>query len=360
MDNHKLLRLNLLISDAYECFSFPEFLKLAIMKLHEIISYDSGMFFCAISRDCSFFKPYAGGSVERHYEKQSFPDREEYLKQKEEGGAGKEALVYKALDYKQGVVTVASEPRSSFLASQEDFYVACLRIVYKGQFMGEIYLHRSKDRSDFDEEDIFTLRLLQPHISTVFHIIHTVAAVNYLETEGGRMEKKGLCLLDQELTLTGGNATGFEMLKLSTVFGSSVLYHVKETCEDMLPEVAAGQRVQRRPATLKTESGNVSVNTLFYGDGKGQKNGHFVVVMEFEGGNKPISGYKFKFTKREADIIDGIVQGKNNTQLANALSLSENTVKTHIQSIYRKVGASNRTELAYILMMAKDTGSRYP
>jgi len=349
MENQKLLRLNRLINSAYECLSFTEFLKLAIMKLHELVSYDSGMFFCAISRDCSFFKPYTGGKVEQHYQKQQFPDREEYLKQREEEGAGSEAMVYKALDYRQGVVAVGDEPRSGFLAAQEEFHVACVRIVYKGQFLGEIYLHRSKDKPDFDAEDMFILRLLQPHVSTVFHVIHTITAVNYLETDGGRMAKKGLCLLDQELSLIGGNVTGLEMLKISTVFGSSVLYHAKELCEDMLSDPKGGDRVLQRAGTFKTGSGDLLTDVLFHRDVKG--NGQFFLTLEFADGEQVVADYKFKFTKREADIIDGIVQGKNNSQLADALHLSENTIKTHIQSIYRKVGANNRTELAYILMM---------
>lgn len=348
MENQKLLKLNRLISSAYQCFSFTEFLKLAIMQLHELVAYDSGMFFCAISRDCSFFKPYAGGKVEQHYQKERFPEQEAYLKQREEEGAGAEALVYKALDYRQGAVTVASEPRSSFLASQEDFHVACLRIVYQGQFMGEIYLHRSCEKPDFDEEDLFTLRLLQPHISTVFHIIHTVTAISFLESDGGRMTRKGVCLLDQELCLTGGNVAGFEMLKIPTVFGSSVLYHMKELCEDMLSDAKASGKALLRSGVFKTGGGNLLAEVLFYRDGKG---GRFFITLEYEDGEQVLADYKFKFTKREADIIDGMIQGKNNAQLAGSLRLSENTIKTHIRSIYRKVGASNRTELAYILMM---------
>lgn len=352
MDNQKLLKLNRLISAAYECFSFAEFLKLAILKLHELIPYESGMFFCAISRDCSFFKPYAGGNVELHYQKQRFPERETYLQQKEEAGAGGEALVYKALDYKGGSVIVASEPRSAFLASQEDFHIACVRIVYRGQFMGEIYLHRSKDKPDFDGEDMFTLRLLQPHISIVFHIIHTVAAVNALETGGGRLSKKGLLLLDEELSLAGGNAAGYEMLKTTTAFGSSILYHVKELCEDILCGAKGGGPLHRSER-FKTASGSVLVDAVFYRKTNARRDGQFFLSMEYEDGEQAVSDYKFKFTKREADIIDGVIQGKNNAQLADALNVSENTIKTHIRSIYRKAGANNRTELAYILMMSQ-------
>lgn len=351
MENQKLLKLNRLVGGAYECLSFAEFLKLAIMKLHELIPYDSGMFFCGISRDCSFFKPYSGGNVEGHYQKQRFPESADYLKQKEDEGAGDEALVYKALDYRRGAVRVASEPRSGFLTSQEDFHVACVRIVYKGQFMGEIYLHRSKENPDFDDEELFVLRLLQPHISTVFHIIHTVAAVNALETDGGRRARKGLCLLDEELSLTGGNAAGYEMLKTSTVFGSSVLYHVKELCEEMLCGAKGGGRMLHQSERFKTKNGTLLADVVFCRSAGGRKGGQFFLSMEYEDDGQAAADYKFKFTKREADIIDGIVQGKNNAQLAGALNLSENTIKTHIQSIYRKVGAGNRTELVYILMM---------
>ncbi len=233
MDNGQILKLNRLIAGAYECFSFHEFLKLAILRLHELVAYDSGLFFCGISRDCSFFKPYVSGRVEEYYKKRPFPEGEDYLKEKETAGAGSEALVYRALDYSRGEIAVESEPRSGFLAGQDDFCVACVRIVYQGQFLGEIYLHRSREKPDFDAEDMFVLRLLQPHISTVFHIIHTVTAAGCLETEGGQLSRKGLCLLDGDLSLAGGNVMGLEMLRTTTVFGSSVLYHVKELCEDM-------------------------------------------------------------------------------------------------------------------------------
>lgn len=353
MDDKQISRLNRLIAGAYECFSFQKFLKLAILQLHELIAYDSGMFYCAISSDCSFFKPYAAGRVEEHYQKQSFPERKDYLKEKEEDGAGGEALVYKALDYSRGEVLVEAEPRSSFLSSQEDFHVVCARIVYKGQFLGEIYLHRSREKPDFDAADMFVLRLLQPHISTVFHIIHTVTAVNELETDGGRLASKGLCLLDKDLSLVGSNVTGLEMLKTQTVFGSSILYHVKRLCGDMLSEIKETSPMMLRTGNWKTNNGSLLADIIYTREGVGRKKGQFLVTMEFEDGEQAIADYKFKFTKREADIIDGVIQGKNNAQLAETLHMSENTVKTHIRNIYRKVGANNRAELTYILMTSQ-------
>jgi hypothetical protein len=194
----------------------------------------AGCFFCGISRDTSFFKPYTSGTVENYYRKHSLSGRESYLDSAVAAGASQEAYVYKAEEYSRGLIQVAEEPRGSFLADQKDFHVVCVRTVYQGQFLGEIYLHRSKDKPDFDDEEMFVLRLLQPHISTVFNIIHTVTAVKYLETAGEAGSQKGLCLFDGELSLIGGIVSGIEILKNITVFGSSVLYHIKEFCLDLL------------------------------------------------------------------------------------------------------------------------------
>lgn len=303
MDNAKLLKLNTLVNKAYECFSFMEFLKLSILKLHELVMYDSGMFFCAISKDSSFFKPYIGGNIETYYKKQRFAEREQYLNQAESGNAGSEAYVYKSADFLHGVVQVNDEPRSDFLAAQKDFHIACLRIINKGQFLGEIYLHRGKEKPDFDDEDLFMLRLLQPHVSTVF--------------------------------------------------GSSILYHIKELCTVILSDEAtrSSTNVLLNSKLLKTANGDLKMDIFLKNDRKMSKNIQFVIMMEFCDEEQITADYKYKFTSREADIIDGLIQRKNNSQLAKALSLSTNTIKTHIQSIYKKTGANNRTELTYVLML---------
>jgi DNA-binding NarL/FixJ family response regulator len=56
-----------------------------------------------------------------------------------------------------------------------------------------------------------------------------------------------------------------------------------------------------------------------------------------------------KLTKRELEICKYLIQGKNNSEIGKLLYLSEHTVKFHISSIIARLGASNRTEVAYIL-----------
>ena len=49
-------------------------------------------------------------------------------------------------------------------------------------------------------------------------------------------------------------------------------------------------------------------------------------------------------TDRESEILALITQGKSNAEVAQLTYLSPNTVKSYIRSIYRKIGASSRTQ----------------
>ncbi|WP_235510781.1 LuxR C-terminal-related transcriptional regulator [Curtobacterium sp. Leaf261] len=49
-------------------------------------------------------------------------------------------------------------------------------------------------------------------------------------------------------------------------------------------------------------------------------------------------------TDREAEILALITQGKSNAEVAKLTYLSPNTVKTHIRSVYRKIGVESRTQ----------------
>jgi DNA-binding NarL/FixJ family response regulator len=49
---------------------------------------------------------------------------------------------------------------------------------------------------------------------------------------------------------------------------------------------------------------------------------------------------------REKQVVGLVVRGKLNKEIAHELHLTEGTVKEYLNRIFRKVGATNRTELA--------------
>jgi DNA-binding NarL/FixJ family response regulator len=51
-------------------------------------------------------------------------------------------------------------------------------------------------------------------------------------------------------------------------------------------------------------------------------------------------------TPREADVLEHLQTGRSNAEIALALSVSVETVRTHRRNIYRKLGVRTRRELA--------------
>lgn len=52
-------------------------------------------------------------------------------------------------------------------------------------------------------------------------------------------------------------------------------------------------------------------------------------------------------TRREKEIVDLVAKGYTNTQISHDLFISISTVKTHIKSVFEKLGVDNRTMLVH-------------
>ncbi len=86
----------------------------------------------------------------------------------------------------------------------------------------------------------------------------------------------------------------------------------------------------------------------------------FVPVDFIVGGEAPASTHAPAGTpdmagpdlsKRELQVLTALCTGHTNKQIARDVGLSEATVKLHVKTLYRRLGASNRTQAA---MMARN------
>ncbi|HUA36189.1 MAG TPA: response regulator transcription factor [Candidatus Binataceae bacterium] len=54
-----------------------------------------------------------------------------------------------------------------------------------------------------------------------------------------------------------------------------------------------------------------------------------------------------RLTIRESEIVRFVAMGMRNAEVAEALSVSENTVKTHLTNVFQKLGIRDRMELTH-------------
>ncbi|QYZ69229.1 response regulator [Neotabrizicola shimadae] len=60
-----------------------------------------------------------------------------------------------------------------------------------------------------------------------------------------------------------------------------------------------------------------------------------------------------QLTERETEVLRFLCEGLANKEIARRIDLQEVTVKLHVKTLYRKIGARNRTHAA---MLAKEAG----
>jgi DNA-binding NarL/FixJ family response regulator len=66
------------------------------------------------------------------------------------------------------------------------------------------------------------------------------------------------------------------------------------------------------------------------------------LMLRREAGGRELSGY---LTRRELEVVHLVAAGLRNREIAEQLMVSEGTVKTHLHSIYMKLGIDSRMQL---------------
>jgi DNA-binding NarL/FixJ family response regulator len=61
-------------------------------------------------------------------------------------------------------------------------------------------------------------------------------------------------------------------------------------------------------------------------------------------------GRSFGLSERESETLVLLAQGLRNAQIAGALYVSEDTVKTHLKRAYRKLGVANRAQATSVVL----------
>ncbi|ETX28231.1 response regulator [Roseivivax isoporae] len=67
----------------------------------------------------------------------------------------------------------------------------------------------------------------------------------------------------------------------------------------------------------------------------------------------PACGIAAQLSNRERQVLDGLSRGASNKEIARELDLQEVTIKLHVKTLCRKLGARNRT---HAVMIARDAG----
>jgi DNA-binding CsgD family transcriptional regulator len=64
---------------------------------------------------------------------------------------------------------------------------------------------------------------------------------------------------------------------------------------------------------------------------------------------------KYDLSGRQADVIEVLLRGKTDKEIAATLDIAPNTVQTHLKNVYRKTGARGRFALMALVGLVRDS-----
>ena len=79
------------------------------------------------------------------------------------------------------------------------------------------------------------------------------------------------------------------------------------------------------------------------------EDGHYAVGVRAQGLELPAIAAHYRLTRREIEVVEGVLRGHSNQTIADLLGVTQYTVKKHLTRVFDKVGVDSRTQLMSLI-----------
>ena len=340
-------KFNDLLQSMYLATDIGEFRESVLQGLRGIVPFESAVFF--LTDDVIFLEPYSVDLDDRTFK--AYKERYEVLDKYKAAVFSLPFIppVDRSSDYLNYGEWQKNEHRADFLLRQDIFNLACVQVFAGDSMAGMISLHRNRKQPDFSDKEMQTLLLLSSHLNRAFS---KHAHLGQLDVLGDAFDKvfdsvgASVLVMNSKLEVIYANSLARSniLTKESGYKTNKLMDHLKFICGKML-------KMDRLPGTW-------ALTTSFQGL-TGKRNFHIflriptgttnpqLVLYEPNSLNVPALspeqvGKELSYKERE--VAQFILLGKSNEEIARILSVSLNTVKSHVSSILHKSGVRNRAE----------------
>jgi DNA-binding CsgD family transcriptional regulator len=236
------------------------------------------------------------------------------------------------VDYKS---LVSTEFYNDFFKTGSIHYDLVAFVSANSSARGAVCLHRAHERKPFSAEEVAILDMIAPFVGNHLEKMVSVSVLSVLQTASG----KGVILCDVQGRVLYCNEVARELCApMRRIDGTSRLV------EDVS---FVGYSLDDLNVLAKSCNVEVSSREVVLEQGK---LGRLITLEPRDGGTlawaAPLKE-RFGLSTREIEVLNRVMAGGANKEIAQALFISEYTVKKHLQGIAAKVGARTRTSITH-------------
>ncbi len=353
-DYDKLIRFfNQSVKITEKAASSKDFCKLLLNSLYEIFGFKTSSFWLCDEITSTYF--LASHRIDNQVSKNFYLENPLYAENlKDKYDIIGDRNVITITDIMSLEEYESSQYFKEYLTTEDPYYYTTLMLI-KGKMSvkGAIAFIKTRSEGDFLPSDLSNLDIISTFISNL--------VLNHLLVNNLLSQK---CLLE---SLSNQSPTGLIIFNDQSPFhinyiNSAALRYTRELCpaspnagsgEDFLTRYILGAENYSKytaSTTLQSPSGKKYILTLTPSQtlNKYATMVYAYIIPQVETALKKDTLFTINnknITQRQLEIIVLVIQGKTNEEIADELFISVNTVKTHLNNIYRELNVSNRFSL---------------
>jgi len=244
-------------------------------------------------------------------------------------------------------------------------------LVRDGEHESAYAVNRGLRDPDYDQQDFNLIQLLTPHMMRAIKTFNTLKLYkNYANIVKSILDQtdKGIIVCNQEGTILLSNKFAKENLASSAVLDltSGKLILTERTDNKRLQSyikqcsVLAFSGIGGQVAIIKNTAEQdmvvISVSPLKHNNyySEFEQACCLVTITLQQTFNWNIFSTEYRLTKRESQLVQAIYSKKKLSDLTGVFNISYNTLRTHLQSVFRKVEVNSQTELMIKINMFKN------
>ena len=211
----------------------------------------------------------------------------------------------------------------------------------------------SRAEHDFSNAECDRLNRLRPHLIQAYRTARLIGEYQHvLHTVSEALAREGRAVL-----VLSGNKVVFSEPAADGLLGR----HFPGTTRNRLPEPVLRWLEQERSRAQATDLGRISQPFVQLVDGRrlilrfvpGAGGGDDALLLDERHADQDmIALQQLGLTAREADVMRSLIWGAEPREIATRLGISEHTVRTYTEKIYRKLGVSSRAAATALALEA--------
>jgi DNA-binding CsgD family transcriptional regulator len=201
----------------------------------------------------------------------------------------------------------------------------------------------NRPQRSFTERDRLMLNFLRPHLAQAYANAqqYQVIQQNFSQLQQS-CNVLGLVILDTELRIQ--SIAPQAAIWLDTYFTRSAAPlpdHLQSWIKHQIAHFSIPAELPKAIPPLRVEIADRQLTLRLIIE---PQSARYLLLLEEQPIGQSLALAILGLSPREAELLNGLIQGKNNQALAEQMGITTATVRKHLENLYRKLDASSRAE----------------